>query len=132
MAPLEFILALPLLLILTYLSFIVFVTFVEKFHGVTLVREATFEKVDFARPTEILKLSANPFNGETHSEFEHLLDWNSTNLKFDVQATLFANGNAVFQLFGFRARRCARLSFLGNFAFAFVRPSWTDASSINV
>ena len=49
-------------------------------------------------------------------------------------ATLFANGNAVFQLFGFRARRCARCLFLGNFAFAFtfVRPSWTDVSSINV
>jgi hypothetical protein len=49
-------------------------------------------------------------------------------------ATLFANGNVNFPLFGFRARRCARCSFLGNFAFAFafVRPSWTDASRINV
>ncbi len=31
-------------------------------------------------------------------------------------ATLFANGNAVFQLFGFRAQGCARCLFLGIFA----------------
>jgi hypothetical protein len=48
-------------------------------------------------------------------------------------ATLFAVGNAVFQLFGFRARGCARCLLLGifAFAFAFVRPSWTDVSSIH-
>jgi hypothetical protein len=55
--------------------------------------------------------------------------------------TLFVTGNVVFPLFGnfvfplfyFAARGCARFSFLGifAFAFAFVRPSWTDVSSIH-
>jgi len=40
-------------------------------------------------------------------------------------ATLFASGNVVFPLFGFR-HFC-----IFAFAFAFVRPSWTDVSNIN-
>ncbi len=40
-------------------------------------------------------------------------------------ATLFASGNAVFPLFGFRH------FWIFAFAFVSVRPSWTDVSNIN-
>ena len=91
-APLEFVTALPVLLLLVYLMFIVFMTFEDKLRGVTGVRNDAFVRLEKARPQEEFALRADPFDGKVKAEYEHVLDWNSTSFRFDVRTSVTATG----------------------------------------